>query len=376
MINLKKINKKEFNITSDNGLNLIHPRKNKWDWDEEEKWFRSVIVDDKGNILSCSFPKFGNYGEFRGDTNKLKKALRDGKTVRFSQKEDGSLCIRSVINGNVILRTRGTLYGGQASDDGTPSYGDRFKKVVKEKYPILLDPLWMNDVTLLFEYVSPDNRVVLSYKESDLVFIGGVYHKPLKLFQWSELKEIANENNLNLVKLHTLPNKPEDIIKEIQTWKIEGVVARTNDDQTLVKIKSAFYLAHHRMKFQMNYSRLVDIVQTANIENEKNLLDVFKEFDYDWEVLESVKEIYKRIKESQEKVEDWVLYARNRYKEILKDLPNHVSDKVYRKLFAAEVSREEKHIKSMIFLLYDNKEETLQLKARSLVQNECKLKYK
>ena len=72
VLDLSAVDRSEFKIVSECGLNLVIPRKNKWSWDSNEKWLRSVVVDDNGLVVSCSWPKFGNFGEFLMDTDALK----------------------------------------------------------------------------------------------------------------------------------------------------------------------------------------------------------------------------------------------------------------------------------------------------------------
>jgi hypothetical protein len=297
-LDLSKVNK-NFKRVEDNGYTLIIPKKNLWDWEEDEKFLRSVVVDKDGYVVSCSWPKFGNYGEFSKDTNILRDALNNNEEVMFSQKEDGSLCIRSVIDGKVVMRTRGTLYGGKRGEDDEPSYGERFFKVASDKYPKLLDPNWMSDRSLLFEYVSPSNLVVVKYKEEDLIFIGFVDHG-LHIGHWFELKSIAQEAKLNLVKLHTLPRNVNELLEEVKTWKSEGVVVRCDQNQVLVKVKSAHYLAQHRMRFSVNYKFMVEFIELSGVKSEDELVEELKACGYDFEIVETCLPFYHRY----QKVED------------------------------------------------------------------------
>ena len=275
-LDLKAVDKSEFKTVEDEGLTLVFPKKNKWDWTREERWLRSVVVDAKGRIVSTGWPKFGNYGEFQNDTRRLNEALASDAPVRFTHKEDGSLCIRDIVNGRVMMRTRGTMFGGQQDEDGTPSFGDRFCAVAEKKYPRLIDPAWFDaGISLLFEYVAPGNQVVVRYPEDDLILIGMLVHeprgpkgRPMRPFivPWGEMAEFARKEELNLVSLKELPSTPAALLEEVKDWRTEGVVVRCpdpdtgNEDQILVKVKSAWYLANHRMKHSMNYQRILEFV--------------------------------------------------------------------------------------------------------------------
>ena len=361
---LDKVDKKEFNITEADGLYLIHPKKNKWNWKKDELWLRSIIIDKDGYIKSCSFPKFGNYGEIKADSKKLDEVLESGGTVRYTHKEDGSLCIRSVINGKVIFRTRGTIYGG-VEHDGVPSFGDKFRDLANSKYKILLNPNWMSDVTLLFEYVSPDNKIVVNYTETNFIFIGAVEHFKPKLWRWESLEDLSRKFNLNLVRTYELPRKLKDLIDVVRTWDDEGVVIRINNDQTFVKIKSTSYLIKHRLKSNINYSTLYEIILSSKIENEDLLVKYLQKNDYDWELIEAAKVIYSEISENKEKAEGLFKEAKEKYEEFIQN-----SDT--RKDFALKAIKEKPNIKTFLFLLYDNKENEIHNKLQQLVKNRFK----
>ena len=364
----------DFRVTSENGLHLVCPRKNMWEWSEDEKWLRSVVVDDNGFVVSCSWKKFGNYNEFKDDTDDLNNALKNNGTVRFSNKEDGSLCIRYVVDNQVIMRTRGTLFGGVATQD-QESYGDRFKKLAQEKYPILLDPNFMTDRSLLFEYVAPSNVVVVHYKRDDLIFLGFIIHNDLRIGRWPELECLAKENNLNLVKLHNLPRNPLELLEEIKTWKEEGIVARCHNGQVFVKVKSAHYLANHRMKFSMNYPTMVEFIESSGIKTEQSLIEELQKCDYDWEIIECAKDFYQMyvaacnvkdesVKKAQELYDNFI----SEHSDLIKDMDKAVIRKHYAMIACAQKSI----ICSMMFCLYDNKLNRLHDLSRKILLSEGK----
>lgn len=388
-LDISKVNS-NFRITSENGLHLVHPKKNLWEWEEEEKYLRSVVVDDDGFVVSCSWKKFGNYNEFKNDTDTLNNALANNGVVRFSHKEDGSLCIRSVINGQVIMRTRGTLFGGKSEDEQV-AYGERFRKVAQDKYRILLDPNFMSDRSLLFEYVAPSNLVVVRYKEEDLIFLGFIKHNNLEVGRWTDVEKIANENGFNLVRLHDLPREPLKLLEEIKTWKDEGIVARCGNDQIFVKVKSAYYLANHRMKFSMNYLTIVEFIEGGNICSEEQLANDLKACNYDWEVVESAKEFYRRYEVAVKLKNDVVFEALEFFEKFKKEWDlkkptpvkrnwqfNMEEQRLRKKEFALLLNKASfnnlpsKLVRPMAFCLYDNKQERLHELCRKIVLTEGK----
>lgn len=237
-----------FIVNERDGKFLIAPakvgRRFASDWTDDERWFRSVIVDANGRILSVGFPKFFNVGEHEGDTEILAAALATGEEVRLTEKVDGSLAIRSVIDGEVVFRTRATFDGGP--------HGKAMRAIAASDYPALLDPEFMKHSSLLFEFVSPSFRIVVAYERPDLVLIGAVDHASLRLATYAELQELAAANGLHLVESHPVPTSLEELTETIgQVVGREGVVAYCNSGQTLLKIKSADYLTRHRVRFYL-----------------------------------------------------------------------------------------------------------------------------
>ena len=354
-IDISKFNKSKFNFTEDGDLILIAPRKNMWDWEEEERKFRSIIVDKRTNlVVSSAWPKFGNFGEFQMDTELLKKELPNG-VIRFSHKEDGSLCIRDVINGKINLRSRGTLYGGVGTEE-EDSFGDRFL-IAAQKYPKILDPTWQTDKSLLFEYLSPTNTIVIRHNEDDLVFLGFVNYD-LSIGQWKEVEEISKEGDLNLVRIYDLPRDPVQLIEEIKNWKEEGIVVRCCNDQVFVKIKSAYYLANHRMKYSLTYKTLLELLTQLNmfdLNKEEELVAFLKDCEYDWEIIESVKELYKRFSIAYSTIQGFVWQAEVKHKEFLNQ-SQWESEIIKRKEFAKIACSQPSPLKQFMFNIYHGKD--------------------
>ena len=84
---------------------LVQPQSIGCKWRQDNKFFRSVVVNEDGEIVSMGFSKFTNYGE-----NPEHFPTPDSlKGCVCLEKIDGSLLIVSKYKGNFILRTRGTV---------------------------------------------------------------------------------------------------------------------------------------------------------------------------------------------------------------------------------------------------------------------------
>ena len=366
-LDISKINQDEFRINEEDGFTFVGPKKNKWSWKEDEKRLRSLILDSDGFVVSSGFPKFGNYGEFLDDTKILNDALNDNKVVRSSHKHDGSLCIRSIIDGKIILRTRGTSCGQYAFNEEGPTFYERFYEAAEE-YPELLNSNFYPGYSLLFEYVSPTNRIVLKYEETDLIFIGGIKHSDLSLVTWKEMLEITKKGKLNIVKLHTLPTDPKELVSTVYNWiGDEGVVARCNNSQTLVKIKSEDYLAKHRTKATMNYEAAAIIIRNEKITTSEEMDKYCQDKDFDWELGQDMLRYLEEYKKA-------VLISAalmDRAKTLIEEFgkTDFPEGKVRRKKFAQFIKEEPKHVRSVCFSLYGGSDGKLETFMNKLIEN-------
>lgn len=271
-----------FNLIRRDGLILIVPGKaakfSSSDWPAEERPFRSLIVRESDHsIVSSGFPKFFNMGEDHHDSGLLNAALEGDDSVFFSEKADGSLAVRSVIDGKIIFRTRGTFDGGE--------HGPAMRRVAERRYPILLDPEFEPDRSLLFEFVSPNFRIVLPYAEDDLIFLGAISHETMRLSDLPEMRELADRHGFNLVAIHELPRDPEELVRVVGEWQgKEGVVARCNNGQTLVKLKGADYLARHRIRFALTARVVRQVCLERQVEKLEDFESYLAEQGGDWEL--------------------------------------------------------------------------------------------
>ena len=200
---------------------------------------RGIIFENKPpyRIVCWPFEKFFNYGEPRA-------AQIDWSTASVQEKIDGSLMKAYYWNDEWRLATNGTInaYVAPLGD------GDVFKS-----YGDLWDSIWPNwretmnknadkECTYMFEMVSPYNKVVIPYQESEIYFLG-----------WRD-KVVGYELNPtdSLIKHYRpIPNRyPLDSLEEVIAaannlpWDKEGYVV-CDGAFNRVKIKSSAYLVAH-----------------------------------------------------------------------------------------------------------------------------------
>lgn len=267
-----------FAIKTQGRLSLVVPESVKH-WDSNSRVFRSLIFDRDGQVVSLGLPKFFTAKQEPSDQESLDLALATGEKAEWTIKSDGALCIRSVIGERVVFRTRNSFDG--------ENYGDRMKAVAEERYPVLLDPLFCKDLSLHFEFVSSKTRVVIEYAEDDLLLVGGADHKTLKLLSSQDVLKMTQPTSLaellasNPLKATPLINENFASVKEAQAWvewqdNIEGLVARWNSSQSLLKIKHSAYEEAHSARFTFNAKKVWAIYSAKWIDDPERFLRALK----------------------------------------------------------------------------------------------------
>jgi hypothetical protein len=280
------MNDQHFRTYEQNWLRLICPGYEQHRdevWTPDTLWYRSRVETLGGTLVSQGFGKFFNLGMgpewCRTTAEDIATAITKGDAWA-SLKLDGSLLIRSVYGGQVMFRTRESL--GYEQQPNASEVGDIF--VVKS--PKLLDPELYAQHSLLFEWTTPSNQIVLKYDEPRLTLVGAVNHATMRYerFQW--LEEVRAHLDVPLTPHWRLDRAGfEDLMHSLETrTDVEGWVVRLHDEQRLVKIKCAPYLLKHRLRFHLTDDSLVDMWLTSGRPTREQFMQSFRT-TFDEEIL-------------------------------------------------------------------------------------------
>ena len=220
---------------------------------------RGIMFDvtDKENIKISSRPmnKFFNIEQGEVDRSNM-------KLVGYMDKLDGSLISTYLHNGELKLKTKGSIKSEQAVaamewlDLPENSEMKNFLKFHTEK----------NNLTVNMEWTSPDNQIVLFYPESSLRILNMVNNKNGKILI---AENIDKENLVNkdiFVKSHKIPNMSLDnIIESIRNEQgNEGYILEFFDSEYnthLVKVKNIWYVNLHQIKSNLNTtSKIIETI--------------------------------------------------------------------------------------------------------------------
>lgn len=294
---------------------LVTPKMMGVEWTEDNKYFRSSIWRKSDmKPVSLGFRKFMNYGE-KPDFEPLNS--EDG--VRAIQKIDGSCLIVSKYKDKLIIRTRGTVDATKLEN------GYEIAHLIL-KYPKAFDNEWLDSeyYTLLFEWTTPTNRIVLQEStEPTLWLINMVYHGTYSYAMQFNLDTYAKEMEVSRPKSYgiMLNGSIEDIKKRIEPLQdIEGVViyddkAGSDSGQILKKIKTLRYLQLHRVFTGVKtVDHLFDLFVEYG-EPQRENFEALLATNFDWELVKSLEhlmdELYLKCKRIATSINWILLYFNN-----------------------------------------------------------------
>lgn len=261
-------------IAGENCL-LIIPNHIGCRWTKENAIFRSSIWNQDGYPVSLGFKKFVNWGE-KPEIFPVPEAL-DG--CELIEKLDGSALIVSKYKGQLIVRTRGT------SDARKLDNGKEVDLLIA-KYPKAFDNYVLDDnFTLIYEWVSPINKIVLDYgPEPDIYLIGIIKHDDYSLVKQKVVDVVARSLGVKRPQRFEY-NSIDQMIAAVEAFKgVEGVCIYSKDGQEIHKVKGAEYLAAHRLKGELgSFERVVDLWFALNRPDEKGF-EAYLNEKFDFEV--------------------------------------------------------------------------------------------
>jgi hypothetical protein len=252
---------------------LVQPNHIGCQWSKDNLHFRSSMWNSQGELISASWKKFFNYTE----KPNLVPDPTDMQDMSLIEKIDGSTLIISKYKGHLINRTRGTF------DAHFLDNGDEIDELIK-RYPKAFDNNYINkeDMTFIFEWVTPRNRIVIDYPELDIYLIGAIYHDDYSYMMQSELDQFAKYIEVKRPRRFKFNTVPE-MISAVQEFKgMEGICAYFNKEQDIKKLKGVEYLSLHRFKSNCNVESVLDMFLSYDMPDYQDFIGkVESHFDFE-----------------------------------------------------------------------------------------------
>jgi hypothetical protein len=253
---------------------LTYPPHMGIEWNEDNLIYRSAIWNSEGHPVSLSWKKFFNWDE----QPELAPKPQNIEDCELMEKLDGSTLLVTMYKGHPIIRTRGST-SLENLDNGDE------KSVLMEKYNTFFDMITQLptiNVTFVFEWTTPSNKIVLDYGDEPILWLTGIInHADYSYVSQDHLDVMAETFDFprpKRWKFETL----EDFLDAMATMKgVEGTCVYFNEGQDIKKVKTEEYLMHHSVKFKLGYKALVEMVFAEAVEIDEFKDRIEKRFDYE-----------------------------------------------------------------------------------------------
>lgn len=251
-------NDKDFIVSQDKttGLYGIKYSSPSVDWQKPYMILaRGLVIDETGNLITVPYPKFFNYQQY---TKELKPEYLSDQFVEYFcdyaedenyevlEKLDGSMISISNYNHELLFST---------VNKPNSKFSIKAKNWVennlnKKQIETLLRETLV--ATLLFEYVGPNNKIVIDYDKEELVLTGAIsllYGDSIVAYPHEELIEIGKDIGVRVAQKYG-DDKDYSAKRLLELGKtentIEGFVLRFGLHGKQIKIKTEDYLEKHR----------------------------------------------------------------------------------------------------------------------------------
>ncbi len=236
---------------------LVQPKHIGCKWTKETLIYRSSVWNQNGESVSLSLKKFFNWGE-QPDLCYTPFSLTANGGCKLIEKIDGSLLLVSKYKNQVITRTRGTL-------DATKLKNGHEITLLRQKYSLAFESKTKDSetwtVTMAYEWVSPTQRIILDYgPEPDIYLVGVIWHDDYHYSSQESLDKVANEIGVKRPRRFEF-GSIQEMLSAVEALKgQEGICVYCNYDQDIRKVKSAQYLALHKLKSELSsIDKVIDI---------------------------------------------------------------------------------------------------------------------
>ena len=287
---------------------------------------RGIVFDMDGNLIRLPFNKFFNLGE-RESTTIENIDLSDPHYI--CEKLDGSLCAPFEVGCKLIF----------GSKFGETDFSKKMQEFAEKNNKYVLFSKAMIDIgcTPMFEYIGPGNRIVLDYKEENLVLLAIRKMSTGDYLSYAQIKEYAGWFDIPLVKMYRGQKLTTEFVETLRKQEgVEGVVV-VFDDGLRVKIKADHYVQLHKVKSMLSVEKeVVQLILDGKTDDLKPLL---------------LKDDKDKLDAYETELTTLINSQKNR---VLSELAFIRDHKLIRKDFALSIAQNlPKWIVTVIFLLWD-----------------------
>ncbi len=216
---------------------------------------RGLIFDKEGKLISRPFHKFFNVNE-RPETQSNEIDISAPHTIM--EKMDGSMIRPVPLNGSFRLGTK----------MGVTDIAEDAEKLLNEERIKFIEIMIADNKTPIFEYVAPDNQIVLPYETADLVLLA------IRDNLTGEYVPFNEDVPFNVVPVYGSVNESlsDYIAKARERENREGDIIRFADGH-MIKIKNDWYVRIHKTLDRVTFDRnIVALILNEEIDDAVGLL--------------------------------------------------------------------------------------------------------
>lgn len=269
-----------------------------------------VLAMDTFDVVSMKFSRFFNYGECPhlyvdfdiSGSLLLEKA--DGSLVGFNH---------SPFTGRWEISTR-SMYRAEGEHILGGTFRDKILSGAgfcsDEEFQDWSENILSEELTYIFEWVSPENRIVTPYEKSELVLLGVSNKNTLEYHTFSEMSDVCESLisfglNVRMPKCYPSPESKEHLVEMVNSLPDlqEGFILWCEKTGRRMKMKSTNYLIAHRLRGENTIptrKNVAELILTGEVEE---FLCYFPEYDkYISPVRAEIEAIEKGLKKTWERV--------------------------------------------------------------------------
>lgn len=265
-----------------------------WEWRRECRGL--IFHKDTGNILRRPFHKFFNVGEKPDTSVEVMNTEVISRDHTVMDKLDGSMVAAFYTEGRLRLGTKA----------GVTDVSEKAEELVSDKLWSNMEEVVGLGITPIFEFVAPDNKIVVNYSEPKLILTG------LRNMLLGHYMKLGDENDpwiegVERVKIYpSITNFQLFASAARQETGIEGYIIRRGNN--MAKLKNEWYIQIHKTKDNLRFEHnILSIILNEQLDDLLPILD-----EVDKEKVMSVKLSYETaMARTLERIEGYLVYVKD-----------------------------------------------------------------
>jgi RNA ligase len=283
---------------------------NTFDSDHARECRGIVFSAETGAVIGRPFHKFFNLGE-REETQP--HVVDWSKVVRVMDKRDGSMIHSVNDNGTIRIKTKKSFNSDVAVSVQTWLAGDSVEASNVRK---MLNHEQFKYKTVIFEWTSPQDRIVLAYDKPSLVLLHVRDNVTGQYMNLQDLHVLSTYYNVPLVdevdeffetveinEMDSVPRRRFSIKKMIEAAAtregVEGWIVQLESGE-MIKVKTEWYLARHKVMTFLRERDIAELVMNEQVDDFKSLLsskgvDITEVLEIEERVLQFFRDLFNEV---------------------------------------------------------------------------------